>query len=122
MVAVAALADRLRWRIWLPSALVGLALVDAVATILLCRPTMYTTATRPRWDRINAEHRPELTVDHGLTRVVRPPEWLGPQVNNRNIPLRIATFDNYMTMMNRFQIGFASDPPTGCGSPRPPRS
>ena len=47
---------------------VGLALVDAVAlTTGLGRPTMYTTATRPRWDRINAEHRPELTVYDGLT-------------------------------------------------------
>jgi hypothetical protein len=109
-VAVAAMSTRLRWRAWVPSMLVTLAIVDALGTILLCRPTLYTTETRPRWDRINAERRSELSVDQGLTRVTRPPEWLGPQLNNRNIALRIATLDNYMTMTNRFQIQFARNP------------
>ena len=77
-----------------PQCLVTLAIVDALGTILLCRPTLYTTETRPRWDRINAERRSELSVDQGLTRVTRLPEWLGPQLNNRNIALRIATLDN----------------------------
>ena len=88
-----------------------LAIVDAVGTLQIARPTMYTTATLPWWNATRTKHDPELDLSrHGLTRDLHPPEIVGTYPNNRNIALKIATLQSYVTLANRFHERFEGDP------------
>ncbi|HEV2116899.1 MAG TPA: hypothetical protein VGR48_12780 [Terriglobales bacterium] len=101
-----------RARRLLPLMLVLLATGDAFLTIRLARPTMSTSgSTREVWTRINAAHDIRLDLTSGgLQRQVAPPAWIGAFANNENVPLRLATFFNYETMTNRFQVDFLNQP------------
>jgi hypothetical protein len=112
MVAAAALALGTGGTRRLPAALVVIAVLDAALTAGLTRPTTYDTG-RPRrvWDLIDAQHDPRLDLTpHGLRRELRAPRWLGGQLNNKNLPLKIATLDNFVALGHRFHTAIARDP------------
>jgi len=52
-----------------------------------------------------------LLTPNGLERDLRPPAWIGGAKNNENVPMKMATFSNYATMTNTFQMRFAGQPP-----------
>jgi hypothetical protein len=106
-----------------------LAIFDALLTIHLARPTVYSTGfERHVWTRIDKNHSSSLDLTpNGLSRNSRPPGWTagvcppwwsvcsGPDTtgvlrNNENVPLKIATFFNYATLTNRFQMDFEHHP------------
>jgi hypothetical protein len=113
----------------LPVLLGILAIVDALLTIHLASPTVYSTTKERRiWSRIDQNHRPNLDLTpNGLKRDARPPGWIGGDCpawgtvcsgpgangvsnNNENVPLKMATFFNYVTLTNRFQMDFERHP------------
>jgi Bacterial membrane protein YfhO len=92
-------------------AMVGLAIFDFVATIVISWPMLFTTATLPWWQTENREHSAVLDLSqHGLDRISRPPERVGDYPQSRNVTLKIAVFDTYVTMTNRFHAQFVQDP------------
>jgi Bacterial membrane protein YfhO len=103
-----------RGRRSLPFLLGGLAIMDAVLSFGISSVTIYDWGSaRTSWNTISAGHSSRLDLtSSGLTRDLRPAEWLGPELNDRNIPLRIATFENYAPLGNRFQTDFANAPVT----------
>lgn len=88
-----------------------LAIVDAAGTLEIARPTLYTAATLPWWNATRTKHDPALGLSrHGLVRDLHPPEIVGTYPNNRNIALKIATLQSYVTLANRFHERFEGDP------------
>ncbi|HEV8674411.1 MAG TPA: hypothetical protein VGX21_10225 [Methylomirabilota bacterium] len=96
----------------LPVLVGGLALVDAALTLSLAAPTVYETG-RPRrvWALLDAERSPRLDLTpHGLRRELRPPRWIGGQPTNKNLPLKLATLENFVALANRFHRELAGRP------------
>ena len=95
-----------------PALVVLLAVTDAIFTIRLSRPLVSSDKhARITWSRINAAHDPSIHLtSHGLQREFRPPNWIGATDNNENVPMKIATFANYVTMRNRFYSDFLIRP------------
>jgi len=90
-------------------------LADAdLSARLTQRCILDTGVARERWNRINKEHDPALSLGpSGFDRSLYPAPWLGPQGiarNNRNVPLRASTFVNYAAMSNRYQDDFGVRP------------
>ena len=73
---------------------------------------MYTEATRGWWHAMNTEHVRNLDLTpQGLARSENaPPEVADYYPNNRNLPLRVATLDSYITLANRFRKQLINDP------------
>ena len=98
----------------LPLLLGMLAVMDGLLSFGLGAATIYDRGVARRWwNTINSSHSSSLDLTAGgLSRDLRPPDWLGSklQVNNKNIPLRIATFENYAPLGNRFQADFVNNP------------
>jgi FtsH-binding integral membrane protein len=96
----------------LPALLVILAVADATQTIRLARMTVSSDAhSRITWNRLNAAHNDSLLLTpNGLRREQSPPAWIGGARNNGNVPMKMATFFNYATMRNSFQIDFEQHP------------
>jgi hypothetical protein len=114
VVAVSLVFFTKRGRTSLPFLLGSVAIIDAVLSFGISSVTIYDRGSaRTSWNTINASHSSRLDLtSSGLTRDLRPAEWLGPELNDRNIPLRIATFENYAPLGNRFQVDFADAPVT----------
>ena len=80
-----------------------IALVDSLATLRISQPVMYSASLLPVWRAMNTEHRGSLNLGvAGLKRELDGPPEVGQPPNNRNIPLRAPTFENYVTFVNRF--------------------
>ncbi|MBZ5611021.1 MAG: YfhO family protein [Acidobacteriia bacterium] len=113
----------------LPVLLGSLAISAALFTIRLASPTVYsTTSERQVWTRIDGNHSANLDLTrNGLNRDARPPGWIrgdcpawwsvcsGPDSKraartNENVPMKMATFFNYATLTNRFQMDFEQHP------------
>ncbi len=107
-----------RGRSSLPFLLGSVAIMDAVLSFGISAVTIYDRGSaRTSWNTINASHSSLLDLtSSGLARDLRPAGWLGPELNDRNIPLRIATFENYAPLGNRFQVDFAGEPVTAAMS------
>lgn len=88
---------------------IAIAVVDAVLSIVISAPILYSSLDVPTWHAMNQLHRAELSLPD-MNRVLRPPEIVGTIHNNDNIPLRVSTVQNYVTMTNRFDEYLASDP------------
>jgi len=97
-----------KWRKLVPLLLIVVALSDATLSYRLASGTIFDRGTeREAWKRVDAGHDKTLDLSRsGLKRESRPPDWIGPQLNDMNIPLGIPTFENYATLINRFQIDF----------------
>jgi hypothetical protein len=90
---------------------VALAFLDAAGALYLAQPVMYTSATLNWWHEVNAHHNRSLDLTSaGFFRVLHPPESLGTYPNNRNLSLKLAVFDSYITFWNRFHMQMAADP------------
>jgi Bacterial membrane protein YfhO len=93
----------------LPVFLLGLALADAFLTISVIQGGHLQLISsggkgRDSWNRINAAHNSILDLTpNGLQRVLRTDDF-SVNPNNKNIPLKFATFENYETMWNRFEL------------------
>ncbi len=94
----------------LPVLVTGLAIADAALTIGLAAPTVYETGrSRKIWDTINASRSAALDLTpRGLARELRPPRWIGGHPNNKNLPLKIPTLENFVAFGNRFHRDFAT--------------
>jgi hypothetical protein len=117
-VAIAAIMYYVPLRRWLPVLLAVLAVADAVFVMKLAGRLAFTTGfTRQVWTEVDAEHVVSLDLaQNGLRRDLRPPDWMNQtlfpgghdsatppfQRNNRNLPLKLATLENYNTLSNRF--------------------
>jgi hypothetical protein len=94
----------------LSKVLVVLACADALATLYIVRPTLYTEATLPWWHAMNTEHSGSLDLTRqGLRRDLDVPK-LGNYPNSRNLVLKTPTLDGYVTLRNRFYEQFVADP------------
>ena len=88
-----------------------LAVVDATGSLYVSRPTLYTSGTLPWWHEMNTRHRSDVDLQAlGLARDLHPPESLGSYPNNRNLLIKTAVFDSYITLWNRFQQQIVADP------------
>jgi hypothetical protein len=88
-----------------------LALVDAWGTLSIDRSTISTRTTEPWWDVMNSQHIRTLDLTAtGVNRLESPPAVLGMYENNRNLPLKVATLNNFIVFANRFHRVFVSDP------------
>lgn len=96
----------------LPVLLVLFAVADALFTARLSGPMVSSRKqARTKWTKLNAEHNASINLSpQGLHRDFRPPAWIGGTDNNENLPLKIATFANYVTMRNRFYSDFLVRP------------
>ena len=93
--------------------IMALALADAILTFGLAQPTIYDTGLLPEIaQEIRPVHVPSLKIS-SFQRDSQAPAWLGPPVNNKNIFLKLQTFDNYLEFGNRFQLDAVRDPVLG---------
>lgn len=91
--------------------LVVLAFADAWGTLHIARSTISTRATEPWWQMMNTQRVRSLDLSTaGVDRLASTPLALGAAANNRNLPLKLATFDNFIVFANRFHRAFVSDP------------
>jgi hypothetical protein len=114
LIAMAAL----KWPILrklLPGALVGLALIDSCSTMSVLQggALQMISSAGASWDvwkHLNKVHDPNLVLTaNGLEREISPPGfWLHP--NNKNVPVKVPTFENYETMWNRFEMNYWQHP------------
>lgn len=109
---LAAVTSRNVFSTALPAALLLLAAIDGVLTVALSRQLLFDRGTgRSEWDRIARLHEPSLDLSRrGWSRDLRPPAWLTPEQNAKNVPLRIPTLTNFTGLTNRFKSAIAADP------------
>lgn len=88
----------------LPLLFLGLVIGDSILTYRLAKPTIYDTGeTRTIWDKLNSLHRSSLDLTaNGLMRELHPPAWTSEHIHNKNLPLKLPTFENYVSLSNRF--------------------
>jgi hypothetical protein len=101
-------------RTWLtPALLITLATADVFVTVPLARLTMYENDGRARaiWDRVAREHNPSFDLA-GLRREQLAPEWLTAEgmPHDKNLPLKVPTFQNYVAVTNRFYADLVQRP------------
>jgi len=88
-----------------------LALADAWGTLSIDRSTISTAATEPWWNAMNSQHVRTLDLTAtGVNRQGSPPAIFGVSENNRNLPLKVATLNNFIVFANRFHRAFVGDP------------
>jgi hypothetical protein len=88
-----------------------LAIADAWGSLSIDRSTISTRATEPWWRIMNSQHVRALDLNGGgVNRLASTPAILGAPASNRNLTLKIATFDNFIVFANRFHRLFVSDP------------
>ncbi|HEX4773049.1 MAG TPA: YfhO family protein [Bryobacteraceae bacterium] len=92
----------------LPQFVVVLAIFDAVSTIHISKPVLYTEATIPWWSVMDVNDGRMRLLD--LQRQLHPPAAVGIYPNNRNIPLRVAVLQSYAPLSNRYYNAIAADP------------
>src|SRR5262249_4129225 len=102
-------------RTWLaPGLLIALATADTFFTVHFAQPTMYENGRfRAIWNRVAGEHTPSLDLaSRGLQRDQSPPGWLTAEgfPHDKNLALKIATFQNYVAVTNRFQLDLVRRP------------
>jgi hypothetical protein len=90
-----------------------LAMADAVLTISISKPVMYSEATRGWWHAMDHEHVPSLSLtSRGLYRQVHvPPEFEYIEYrNNRNIAPKIQVLDSDTVFLNHFVAALQNQP------------
>ena len=96
-------------KVWVAS-LVVLATFDAISTLYICNPTVYTYAGAPEWHATSARHISSLNLtSKGWERSFTPPEPLGTLFNDRNVSPKIATFCNRTPLKNTFFQNYLDD-------------
>jgi hypothetical protein len=68
---------------------------------------------RAIWNRVAVEHNPSLDLaSRGLQRDQLPPDWLTAEgfPHDKNLPLKIATLQNYVALTNRFHMDLVQRP------------
>jgi hypothetical protein len=114
MIAIVAL----KWpslRKLLPVALVVLAITDGWSTMSLLQggSLQMVSSAGPSWQvwqHLNKVHNPNLVLTaNGLEREISSPGFRA-HPNNKNVPVKVPTFENYETMWNRFEMNFWQHP------------
>ncbi len=96
--------------------LVAVAAFDGVATLRISRSTLHSPAARGFWHIMNVEHEASLDLSGSdLFRSLDPPASLtnvsaSRFPSNRNLPLKIATIENDVTLWNRYYMQIEHDP------------
>ena len=96
--------------------LIAVAVFDGIATLRISRSTTHSPAARSFWHIMNAGHSSSLDLSGSdLYRSLDPPAALNniPTERfptNRNLPLKLATLENDMTLWNRYYIQMEHDP------------
>jgi len=108
IIAISCFVLKSNRRTLLPFLLIVVAIFDGAFSYRLAALTIFDRGTEHEaWRIVDAGHDTALDLTpHGLERQSRPPNWIGPQLTSMNIPLRMPTFENYATLVNRFQIDF----------------
>jgi hypothetical protein len=112
MIAIGALKSP-SLRKLLPVALVLLAIIDGWSTMALHQggALQIISSSGPSWDvwkNLNKAHNPNLFLT-SLEREVAPADFRA-HPNNKNVPSKVPTFENYETMWNRFEMNFWQHP------------
>lgn len=96
--------------------LLAVALFDGITTLRISRITMHSPGTVSFWRVMKMQHDPSLDLSaHRLFRQLDPPAMLNNfppsrYPSNRNLPLKIATLNNDITLWNRFYRQIQDDP------------
>ncbi|MGB7552983.1 MAG: YfhO family protein [Candidatus Korobacteraceae bacterium] len=96
--------------------LIAIAVFDGIATLRISRSTTHSPAARGFWHIMNAEHNASLDLsDSDLFRSLDPPAPLNNITpsrypTNRNLPLKLATLENDITLWNRYYMQIEHDP------------
>jgi membrane protein YfhO len=94
-------------------ALVSVAIYDAISTLKISMPTMYSAASVPWWNTMSSRHVANLDLTgKGLNRQLFPPDELGQHrvQHNRNVVLKIPVLANDTGMVNQFFQPYIADP------------
>jgi hypothetical protein len=100
---------------FVPASLLALGIIDGVLTADLSARTIWEEGDcRAGWTRMSANHRASLDLmPSGLQRDFRTPDWAVTypgNIDNKNLPLKIATLDNYAPFFDRFHNDFVHRP------------
>ena len=95
--------------------LILLAVTDAVLTITISKPVLYSEATTAWWHAMDREHVTDLSlISHGLYRQLHvPPEFEHIEYrNNRNIPPKVQVLESYSdnVFRNHFDMVLQKNP------------
>lgn len=95
-----------------PKLLIAIAIGDSAGTLIISNPITQTDAVVPWWRAMDRHHDGNLDLTFkGLNREERDPvEVAGTTPSNRNLALKVAVFDSYVTMANRFHYLFINHP------------
>lgn len=118
--SIIALAFLLWTRKLSPSAvfalLIAVAVFDGITTLRISRSTTHSPAARGFWHIMNRGHNASLDLSAGdLFRALDPPTPLNNITpsrfpTNRNLPLKLATLENDITLWNRYYMQIEHDP------------
>lgn len=102
-----------RFRRVLPAALVLLAITDAWSTMAVLqggRLAMISSSgpSWKLWKHLDKTHNSNLVL-MDINRTIALPDFAG-RPNNKNVPVKVPTFENYETMWNRFEMDAWRDP------------
>lgn len=111
VMAVLVQRNAISVRAWRRS-FVAIAAADAALALFISAPTLYAKPDVPTWQAMDQLHRKTLVLPN-LNRQLQPPAIVGTFHTNDNVPLRVATLQNFVTMTNRFDEYLTSDPAVG---------
>lgn len=93
----------------LAESFVAIAVADAALSLFISAPILYGRAEVATWHAMNKLHRPSLRLPD-LNRQFEPPPVVATFHSNDNLPLRVSTLNNFVTMTNRFDDYTVNDP------------
>jgi hypothetical protein len=84
----------------------GLVIADAVLSVIICTPMMYTGRSAA-WSGVEAKHVGSIDLlDEGLQRQLNP----DPGCLNNNLPQKKAVFCSYISLINNFHVETGKNP------------
>ncbi len=92
--------------------LLALAVLDAILSIVIAKPVLYTSATASEWHEMDQGHVTSLDLtSRGFSRELNSPavDSIAQHLNNSNVPLKVAVLDSYAPLNNRFQSALVAD-------------
>jgi hypothetical protein len=110
--------------IWVPAAtwmhvmrglFITLAIADGFLTVHFNQLTMWYEGgqLKQSWNRLSSERNPSFDLlPRGLRRDQLAPQWsdVDARPHNKNLPLKIATLENYVGLKNRFHTDLVQRP------------
>jgi hypothetical protein len=100
---------------FVPASLMAVGIIDALLTAKLSAQTIWEEGNcRAGWTRMSSSQRASLDLmQSGLQRQLRTPDWAVTypgNIDNKNLPLKIATLANYAPFFDRFHSDLIQRP------------